>query len=72
MPRPKAKWSTVPREIVAETQEDGSFLFSAPLLDDGVPQLELELRVTADRIVRVFVHGEETATLTGFEAWSDL
>lgn len=68
----KAKWSTTPREIVAKTEADGSFLFAAPLLDGGVKQLTLEFRVTADREVRVFVHGEETATLSGFTAWSDI
>jgi hypothetical protein len=68
----KAKWSTTPREVVAATQSDGSFLLRAPLLDNGVKQLTLELRVTAGREVRVFVKGEPGATLTGFTAWSDL
>jgi hypothetical protein len=68
----KAKWSTTPREVVAATQADGSFLLRAPLLDDGVKQLTLELRVTADREVRVFVKGEPGAMLSGFTAWSDL
>jgi hypothetical protein len=68
----KAKWSTVPREVIAAIQDDGSFLLRAPLLDNGVKQLTLELRVTADREVRAFVAGEPGATLSGFTAWSDL
>lgn len=68
----KAKWTTVPRDIVAATQADGSFKLSAPLLDNGVKQLTLTLTVTADREVRVLVNGEPGATLTGFQAWSDL
>jgi hypothetical protein len=68
----KAKWSTTPKEVVAATQPDGSFLLRAPLLDNGVKQLTVELRVTADREVRVLVNGEPGATLTGFQAWSDI
>lgn len=69
----KARWTTVPREVVAAAQADGSFLFSAPLLDDGVRQLVLELRVTDGREVRVRVRrGGPAARLTSFTAWSDL
>lgn len=69
---PPAKWTTVTKEIIAVTQADGSFLFQAPLLDNGVKQLTLRLTVTADRHVRLLVDGEPGATLTGFEAWSDI
>ena len=69
---PPAKWTTVPKEVIAKTEADGSFLFSAPLLDNGTKQLTLRLSVTADRAVRCDVIGEPGATLTGFEAWSNL
>lgn len=73
MPKPPpAKWTTVPKEVVAKTEADGSFTFSAPLLDNGVKQLTLRLTVTADRAVKLVVNGEPAATLTGFEAWSNI
>lgn len=73
MPKPaKAKWTTIPREIVARPEADGTFTFSVPLLDNGVKQLTLKLTVTADRAVKLLVDSEPGATLTGFEAWSDI
>lgn len=69
----KAQWTTNLQEVVLERRnEDGSFYALVPLYDDGVKQLTLELTITEDRAVHVFVHGEPTATLTGFQAWSDL
>lgn len=68
----KAKWTTVPKDVVTRTEADGTFTFSAPLLDNGVKQLTLRLTVTADRAVKLLVDGEPGAALTGFEAWSDI
>lgn len=68
----KAKWTTTPREIIAKTDTDGSFLFQAPLLDGGVKQLTLTLTVTDGREVQVRIHGEPGASLSGFQAWSDI
>jgi hypothetical protein len=68
----RAKWSTVPSQVIARTEADGTFTFAAPLLDNGVKQMTLRLTVTADRQVRLLVDGEPGATLSGFQAWSDL
>ena len=68
----KAKWTTVPRDVVAKTEPDGTFVFQAPLLDDGTKVLTLRLTVNADRKVSVLVTGEPGAQLSGFEAWSNV
>lgn len=68
----KAKWTTVPREVVFTSNADGSLHAEVPLLDGGVKQLTVVFDVTADREVRFLVRGEPGATLTGFTGWSDL
>lgn len=69
----QAVWSTKAQEVVLERRNaDGSFFASVPLYDNGVKQLTLQLTITADRAVHVLVDGEPGATLTGFQAWSDL
>jgi hypothetical protein len=67
-----AQWTTVPREVVAAAQPDGTFLFSAPLLDGGSKVLTLRLTIDPNRKVTVLVTGEPGAVLTGFEAWSNI
>lgn len=69
----KAVWSTKTNEVVlVRDAADGSFYAEVPLYDNNVKQLTLKLTITADRAVHLFVHGEPGATLTGFQAWSDL
>lgn len=69
----KAVWSTKPAEVILTLNAtDGSFYAEVPLYDNNVKQLVLKLTITADRAVHVLVHGEPGASLTGFQAWSDL
>lgn len=51
---------------------DGTAEIVLPLLDDGEPMLTLRLTIDAKRKLTVLVEGEPGASLTGFEAWSDL
>lgn len=69
----KAVWSTKPNEVILTlSATDGSFYAEVPLYDNNVKQLVLKLTITADRAVHVLVRGEPGASLTGFQAWSDL
>jgi hypothetical protein len=58
----KATWTTKPPEVVLRQEPDGGFYAEVPLYDNNVKQLTLRLAITADR----------AATLSGFQAWSDL
>lgn len=66
-----AKWSIDPKSIKTTVAADGTVTISASLLDNGVKQITPTLTITPDRMVRLLVHGEPGATLSGFEAWSD-
>lgn len=69
---PPAKWAVDPKTVKATTGPDGSFTLVATVLDNGKPMLTPTLTISADRLVRLVVHGEPGAQLSGFEAWSDL
>lgn len=71
-PQPRARWSVDPKTVKAVTNTDGSFTLAATVLDNGVPTLTPTLTITADRQVRLMVHGEPGAQLAGFDAWSDI
>lgn len=67
----KAKWTTSPRDIVVSTDADGTFHFSAPLLDSGVKAGDLTFAISADRVLTVvWVNAAGDAGLQGFTAWS--
>jgi hypothetical protein len=67
---PKAKWSTVPREITASTDADGTFTASVPLYDDGVKAATLRFTITAERALTVLCENEPGLPgLSGFQAW---
>lgn len=66
----RAAWTVAVRQRSVEP--DGTAKIVAELLDAGQLQLTLTLTVSADRSVQLFVHGEPTARLSGFTAWSDL
>jgi hypothetical protein len=68
----KAKWTTKTSEVVLRAETDGGFYAEVPLYDNNVKQLTMRLTITADRAVTLFVHGEPAATMSGFQAWSDL
>lgn len=71
MPRPRATWTTHPKEVSVGTDVDGTFSASVPLYDDGVKACTLEFTITADRVLTVLCVNEPgTAGLQGFRAWS--
>lgn len=51
--------------------EAGAVQLVGDLLDAGTLQMTVHLTVTADRAVRLMVHGAPGAQLNGFQAWSD-
>lgn len=70
-PKPKAKWSTDPKMVVARSEPDGSLHTEVPVKDTGKLVMTITIDITPERGVRVFVHGEPNAELTDFQAWSD-
>jgi hypothetical protein len=67
---PPAAWTLNVRRRRVDTE--GTAHLVADLLDAGTHQLTLDVQVTADRAVTVFVRGESGATLSGYQAWSDI
>lgn len=66
----RAKWTTTPREVVAAAGTDGTFTFSAPLLDSGTKAATIRLTITADRQLRLEVTNEPGAAgFVDFQAW---
>lgn len=66
-----AQWSTKNSEITAGTDASGTWTATVPLYDGTVKTLTFIFSITADRRLRLDVHGEEGADpLVGFEAWS--
>jgi hypothetical protein len=70
MPPPPAAWSLAVRRRSVDA--DGTAHLVAGLLDAGTLRLTLDVKVSADRVVTVFVRGEPGVTLSGYQAWSDM
>lgn len=69
-PPPKAKWSTDPRAITTNVTADGTFEFSAPLLDDKIKAGTFKFSITADRELTVVWEDEPGAAgMLDFRAW---
>ena len=64
----RAKWTvSVTRRSV---DADGTIHVEATAVDDGKPQADLRLSITADRELRLVVQNRDGATgFSGFDAW---
>jgi hypothetical protein len=72
MPKPKAKWTTNPKNITAGTDADGTFTASVPLLDSGTLACTLEFTITADRVLTVLCVNEPGAAgLLDYRSWEE-
>lgn len=70
-PKPRARWTIDPKSVKQSVDANGTVSFSCTLADNGQAALTPTLTVTADRAVRLLVHGEPGAEITDFQAWSD-
>lgn len=70
MPKPKAKWTTNPKEVSLTTAADGTFHLVAPLYDNGTKAVTFDVTITADRVLKFLAENEPGAAgLQGFSAW---